>query len=67
MALVSLREARFSYGGPHLLEQADLQIERGERLGLVGRNGSGKSTLMKLISGELSPDNGQVANEKSTC
>ncbi len=60
MALVSLREVSFGYGGRHLLEKVDLQIERGERVGLVGRNGSGKSTLMKLISGELSADDGQV-------
>ncbi len=61
MALVSLREASFSYGGSPLLEKIDLQIERSERVGLVGRNGSGKSTLMKLISGELTADDGQVA------
>ncbi|MBI5757418.1 MAG: ATP-binding cassette domain-containing protein [Planctomycetales bacterium] len=60
MALVSLRGVSFGYGGRHLLEKVDLQIERGERVGLVGRNGSGKSTLMKLISGELSPDEGQI-------
>ncbi len=60
MALVSLREVSFGYGGRHLLEKGDLQIERGERVGLVGRNGSGKSTLMKLISGELAADDGQV-------
>ncbi len=60
MALVSLREVSFGYGGRHLLEKVDLQVERGERVGLVGRNGSGKSTLMKLISGELSADDGQV-------
>ena len=60
MALVSLREASFSYGGSPLLEKIGLQIERGERVGLVGRNGSGKSTLMKLISGELTADDGQV-------
>ena len=61
MALVSLREASFSYGGSPLLEKIGLQIERSERVGLVGRNGSGKSTLMKLISGELTADDGQVA------
>jgi ATP-binding cassette subfamily F protein uup len=61
MALVSLRGLSFGYGGRHLLEQVDLQIERGERVGLVGRNGSGKSTLMKLISGELMPDEGEIA------
>lgn len=65
MALVSLREISFSYGGSPLLERVDLQIERGERVGLVGRNGSGKSTLMKLISGELRPDDGQVVRGPS--
>ncbi len=60
MALVSLNEIHFGYGGGPLLENVSLQIERGERVGLVGRNGSGKSTLMKLISGELFPDDGQV-------
>ncbi len=61
MALVSVQEVSFGYGGQYLLEKVTLQIERGERVGLVGRNGSGKSTLMKLISGELSADEGQVA------
>ncbi len=60
MALVSLNGIHFGYGGGYLLENVDLQIERGERVGLVGRNGSGKSTLMKLISGELAADDGQV-------
>ena len=61
MALVSVREVCFGYGGQYLLDNVSLQIERGERVGLVGRNGSGKSTLMKLISGELKADEGQVA------
>ena len=61
MALVSVREVCFGYGGQYLLDNVSLQIERGERVGLVGRNGSGKSTLMKLISGELKADDGQVA------
>ena len=60
MALVSLNGIHFGYGGGYLLEDVSLQIERGERVGLVGRNGSGKSTLMKLISGELAADDGAV-------
>ena len=60
MALVSLNGIQFSYGGGALLDEVTLQIERGERIGLVGRNGSGKSTLMKLISGELSADDGRI-------
>jgi ATP-binding cassette subfamily F protein uup len=60
MALVSLLDVSLSFGGAPLLDRVNLQIERGERVCLVGRNGAGKSTLMKVISGELKPDDGQV-------
>jgi ATP-binding cassette subfamily F protein uup len=60
MAVLSLRDVSFSFGGPLLIEHAELQIEPGERVCLVGRNGAGKSTLMRLILGELSPDSGLV-------
>lgn len=60
MSLVSLRNVSFTWAGPSLLEEADLEIGRGERIGLIGRNGAGKSTLMKLIAGEVAPDNGVV-------
>ena len=49
MALLSLQNVNIGYGGPLLLNDASLQIERGERVCLVGRNGAGKSTLMNLI------------------
>ena len=45
-------------GGRPLLEGADLSVERGERLCLVGRNGSGKSTLLKVAAGMIEPDSG---------
>jgi ATP-binding cassette subfamily F protein uup len=60
MALLSLKQITVSYGGPNLLDQIDLQIDRGERVCLVGRNGAGKSTLMKLIAGEIKPDSGEM-------
>ena len=59
-SLVSLRSVRFSWGGPQLLDGVDLEITRGERIGLVGRNGAGKSTLMGVIEGSVHPDDGQV-------
>ncbi|MSU25386.1 MAG: ATP-binding cassette domain-containing protein [Opitutus sp.] len=60
MAIVSLLDVSLSFGGAPLLDRVNLQIDRGERVCLVGRNGAGKSTLMKLISGETAPDVGQV-------
>ena len=50
----------FSVGGPLLLEHVDLSIEAGERVCIVGRNGMGKSTLMRLMAGDLRPDDGEI-------
>ena len=63
MALVSAQNLTIAFGGRPLLDGATLQIERGERIGLVGRNGEGKSTLLKIISGDIAPDGGTVALE----
>ncbi len=60
MALVSMRGVSLAFGGPLLLDRVDWQVERGERVGLVGRNGAGKSTLMRLLHGDLVPDDGEV-------
>ncbi|MFQ5734122.1 MAG: ATP-binding cassette domain-containing protein [Planctomycetaceae bacterium] len=62
MALLNLSGISFTWGGPTLFDGIDLEIDRGERIGLVGRNGSGKSTLLRLIAGEIAPDDGQVRN-----
>jgi ATP-binding cassette subfamily F protein uup len=60
MSLLQIQRVDFSVGGPLLLEDVDLSIEAGERVCIVGRNGAGKSTLMRLIAGELKPDDGEV-------
>ncbi|WP_165220808.1 ATP-binding cassette domain-containing protein [Aquisphaera insulae] len=60
MALVSLSDVSLSFGGPRLLDRAQLQVEVGERLCLLGRNGEGKSTLLRLIAGEVEPDEGTI-------
>lgn len=66
MALVSLQQVRIAFGGPELLDGVTLQIERGERVCLVGRNGAGKSTLMKIMGGELTPDSGEIIKARET-
>ncbi|MBW2557350.1 MAG: ATP-binding cassette domain-containing protein [Deltaproteobacteria bacterium] len=60
MVLMSLKDVTIGFGGPALLDAAELQIERGERICLIGRNGTGKSTLLRLIHDELSPDSGMI-------
>jgi ATP-binding cassette subfamily F protein uup len=60
MALIRLQNIHISYGEPALLDSLDFAIEAGERIALVGRNGTGKSTLMKIIIGEVTPDDGEV-------
>ncbi len=65
MALISLQEVSLGFGGPLLLEGVNLQIERGEMVGLLGRNGAGKSTLLKLLNGDIWPDGGVVARQQN--
>ncbi len=58
--LIQMQGIGLSLGGTPLLSNADLSVERGERLCLVGRNGSGKSTLMKIVAGQVEPDRGTI-------
>jgi ATP-binding cassette subfamily F protein uup len=64
MPLMTLNDVDYSVGGPLLLDGVELSIERGERIALIGRNGAGKSTLMRLIDGELKPDDGEIRREQ---
>src|SRR5579872_275702 len=58
--LVSLQEAKVTFGGKALFEHVTLHLERGKRTCLVGRNGCGKSTLMKVIAGLIDADAEQI-------
>lgn len=64
MSLIRLRDICLSFGTHHLLANANLVVERGEKICLVGRNGSGKSTLLKIISDDIKADSGII--EKNT-
>ena len=58
--VLALRNLAKSYGGKHLFEGINLKVEGGERIALIGDNGTGKSTLIKMIVGELYPDDGRI-------
>ncbi len=60
MPLIRLNHISIAYGTHPLLADANLQLDSGERVGLLGRNGEGKSTLLKLIAGEILPDEGDI-------
>ncbi|MDD7804743.1 MAG: ATP-binding cassette domain-containing protein [Endozoicomonas sp. (ex Botrylloides leachii)] len=60
MPVIRLENINVSYGDKPLLQGADLQIRKGERVCLLGRNGAGKSTLLKIVSGRIIADDGSV-------
>ncbi|MCP4292374.1 MAG: ATP-binding cassette domain-containing protein [bacterium] len=64
MAILELKELTLSLGGPPILQNINLHVEKGERICLLGRNGEGKTTLLRLLSGELKPDSGEVISKK---
>ena len=66
MALLSLQDVSISFGGSPLLDKVSMQVEKGERVCLLGRNGEGKTTLLKLISGEIKPDTGTISLQKGS-
>lgn len=59
MDLLRLDKAALHYGTQVLLDEVELQISSGQRIGLLGRNGAGKSTLLKILAGELALDSGE--------
>ena len=61
MALITISDISIRFRGPALLDDVSCQIEARQRIGLLGRNGAGKTTLMKMISGEVQPDNGNIS------
>jgi ATP-binding cassette subfamily F protein 3 len=60
MTVLALRDLTIRMAGRTLLDGANLQLDPGRKLGLVGRNGTGKSTLFRVLTGALQPDGGEV-------
>ncbi|MBT8084009.1 MAG: ATP-binding cassette domain-containing protein, partial [Woeseia sp.] len=60
MSLIRFDDVSLDFGDQKILDSANFAIENGERVCLIGRNGAGKSTTLKLLSGELQPDRGEI-------
>ncbi|MDO9710467.1 ABC-F family ATP-binding cassette domain-containing protein [Paracraurococcus lichenis] len=60
MTVLAIRDLTLRIAGRALLEGAELVVDPGRKVGLVGRNGAGKSTLLKAIIGDLHPDGGEI-------
>jgi len=60
MAQIRLRGIHLAFGPDKLLDDAELVIEQGQRIAVLGRNGQGKSTLLKVLDGEIEPDDGEI-------
>jgi ATP-binding cassette subfamily F protein 3 len=62
--MISFDNVSKAYGGQVLLDDASFRINKGERVGLVGRNGHGKTTVFRMLIGEETPDSGQISAPK---
>ncbi|SFP72214.1 ATP-binding cassette, subfamily F, uup [Nitrosomonas cryotolerans] len=60
MPLITIEKACLAFGHHALLDHVNLQLDPGERVGLIGRNGGGKSSLLRVLAGEIKPDDGQL-------
>ena len=66
MAILTVNNIRQSFGEEVILQEVTFELQKGERVGLVGVNGSGKTTLFKVLTGKYSPDTGSVTFGKDT-
>ena len=64
--MITINNITVRLGGRTILDRASAAIPPGGRVGLIGRNGAGKSTLMKVLVGELDPDEGSVEMPRRT-
>jgi ATP-binding cassette subfamily F protein 3 len=62
--MLHIHNLSISFGGEYLFKEISFKLSAGNRLGLIGKNGAGKSTMLKIISGEMTLDTGQIAKDK---
>lgn len=58
--MIRIKDLSISFSGKYIFEDVNIVMNRGEKVGFIGRNGSGKSTFLKLVLGQLEPDSGEV-------
>ena len=63
MPLIRFDAVSLAFGEQKILHEADFALEGGERVCLIGRNGAGKSSTLKLITGEIEPDDGKIERD----
>jgi ATP-binding cassette subfamily F protein 3 len=66
MSLITVLKVSLTFFENQIFRDIGLQVEPGDRIGLVGPNGSGKTTLLRLLMGEVSPDSGEVRVARET-
>ena len=62
---VELRDLTFSYGKKHILDKANIELKKGQFIGLIGETGTGKTTVVDIILGLLKPEEGKILINKS--
>ncbi len=66
MAILTAKELAFRYVSNPIITNAAFQLDDGDKIGIVGPNGAGKTTLLKLITGRLTPDEGEINLRRGT-
>lgn len=66
MALITIEDVSIRFRGPALLDSVSTTIQVGDRIGLLGRNGAGKTTFLKILTGAVEPDHGQIVTREGT-
>ena len=64
--MIAARQIVLRHNTRTLIDHATMGLAAGDRVGLVGRNGSGKSTFLKILVGEIPPDDGEVIRQRDT-
>mgnify|MGYP001449653736 CR=1 FL=1 len=65
MIIISISNAKLSFGHKNLLDNCSFSIEKGEKIGLIGRNGCGKSSMLKVLAGKITLDDGLIKIKKN--